>query len=72
MGKEHNIAALDKLDGLYQLDMKAAKIKLMPTWPKKPPSNWSYLFKDGDKTLILQPLEQQEDLEQGCGYVLVR
>jgi hypothetical protein len=72
VGKEHNIAAGVRLARSYELDMKASKIKLTPTWPKKPPSSWSYLFKDGDKTLILQPLEPQEDLEQGCGYILVR
>jgi hypothetical protein len=35
-------------------------------------SNWSYLLKDGGKTLILQPLEYQDDLEAGCGYILTR
>ena len=29
-------------------------------------------FKDGGKTLILQPLEHQDDLEAGCGYILAR
>ncbi len=72
VGKEHNIAAGVRLAGIYELDLKASKIKLTPTWPKKPPSNWNYLLKDGNKTLILQPLEPQEDLEPGCGYVLMR
>jgi hypothetical protein len=72
VGKEHNIAAGVRLAGSYELDMKGSNVKLTPTWPKQPPSSWSYLFKDGDKTLILQPLEPQEDLEQGCGYILVR
>jgi hypothetical protein len=58
--------------GTYDLDLKGSKIKLMPTWPQKPPSNWSYLLKDGDKTLILHPLEPQDDLESGCGYILAR
>lgn len=72
VGKEHNIAAGIHLAGTYELDLKDSKIKLIPTWPKKPPSNWSYLLKDGDKTLILQPLEPQDDLEPGCGYLLSR
>jgi hypothetical protein len=52
--------------------MKTAKIELTPMWPKKPVSNWSYLFKDGGKTLILRPLEHQDDLEPGCNYILMR
>ena len=72
VGKEHSIAARLLLTGSYELDLKSAKVKLTPTWPKKPPSNWSYLLKDGDKTLILQPLEPQDDLEPGCSYILTR
>ena len=60
------------LTGAYELDLKTAKIKLTPSWPKKPVSNWSFLIKDGGKTLILQPLEHQDDLEAGCGYILKR
>jgi hypothetical protein len=72
LGKEHNIAGGVHLAGSYELDLKDSKIKLIPTWPKKPPSNWSYLLKDGETTLILQPLDPQDDLEPGCGYILVR
>lgn len=72
VGREHSIAARLMLAGSYQLDVKSAKIELTPTWPKKPVSHWSYLFKDGGKTLILQPLEPQYDLEPGCGYILAR
>ena len=72
VGREHSIAARILLAGSYELDLKSAKIKLTPTWPKKPVSNWSYLLKDGGKKLILQPLEPQDDLEPGCGYILAR
>jgi hypothetical protein len=60
------------LAGSYKLDVKSAKIELTPTWPKKPVSNWTYLIKDGGKTLILRPMEHQDDLEAGCGYILTR
>jgi hypothetical protein len=72
VGREHSIAARTMLAGSYKLDLKTAKLELTPTWPKKPVSNWSYFFKDGGKTLILQPLEHQADLEAGCGYILAR
>jgi hypothetical protein len=72
VGREHSIAARLQLAGSYRLDLKSAKIELTPTWPKKQVSHWSYLFKDGDKTLILKPLEPQDDLEAGCGYILLR
>lgn len=72
VGKEHGIAARMLLTGGYELDLKSAKIKLTPTWPKKPVSNWSYFLKDGGKTLILTPLEPQDDLEPGCSYILTR
>lgn len=72
VGREHSIAARTMLAGSYKLDVKSAKIELTPTWPKKPVSNWSYLLKEGGKTLILQPLEPQDDLEPGCGYILMR
>ncbi|HLK08243.1 MAG TPA: hypothetical protein VKV30_09885 [Candidatus Angelobacter sp.] len=72
VGRAQSIAARTMLAGSYKLDVKLAKIELTPTWPKKPVSNWSYLFKDGGKTLILQPLEHQDDLEAGCDYILVR
>jgi hypothetical protein len=72
VGKEHNIAGGVHLAGTYDLDLKGSQIKLMPTWPQKPPSNWRYLLKDGEKTLILHPLEPQDDLESGCGYILAR
>jgi hypothetical protein len=72
VGKEHNIAAGIRLAGTYEIDLNAYKIRLTPTWPKKPISNWSYLLKDGGKTLILRPLEPQDDLEPGCGYILLR
>src|SRR6478609_8643319 len=52
VGRAQSIAARTQLAGSYKLDMKTAKIELTPTWPKKPGSNWSYLFKDGGKTLI--------------------
>jgi hypothetical protein len=70
LGKENNIAAGIHLAGTYELDVKSLRIRLTPTWPRKPPSNWSYLLKDG--ALILQPLEPQDDLEPGCGYILSR
>jgi hypothetical protein len=72
VGRAQSIAARTQLAGSYKLDMKTAKIELTPTWPKKPGSNWSYLFKDGGKTLILRPLEHQDDLEPGCNYILMR
>lgn len=72
VGREHSIAARLMLTGAYELDLKTVKIKLTPSWPKKPVSNWSYLIKDSGKTLILKPLEHQDDLEQGCGYILKR
>ena len=72
VGREHSIAARTQLAGSYKLELKSAKIELTPTWPKKPVSNWNYLFKDDGKTLILQPLEPQADLEAGCGYILLR
>ena len=72
VGREHSIAARTMLAGSYKLDLKSAKIELTPTWPKKPVSNWNYLLKDGGKTLILRPLEPQNDLEAGCGYILLR
>jgi len=72
VGRAHSIAARTMLAGSYKLDLKSAKIALTPTWPKKPPSNWSYFFKDGGKTLIVKPLEPQDDLEAGCGYILLR
>jgi hypothetical protein len=70
VGRAQSIAARTMLSGSYKLDLKSAKIELTPTWPKKPPSNWSYILKDGGKTLILRPLEHQDDLEPGCGYIL--
>ncbi|HSK44195.1 MAG TPA: hypothetical protein VLA83_09950 [Candidatus Binatia bacterium] len=70
VGRAQSIAARTQLAGSYKLDVKSAKIELTPTWPKKPISNWSYLFKDGGKALILRPLEHQEDLEAGCSYIL--
>src|SRR5260221_2299998 len=70
-GKEMNIAAGTWLSGRYEHDAKTAKIKLTTEWPKdRPVSNWSYLLKDGGKTLLLHPLEPQDDLEPGCSYVL--
>jgi hypothetical protein len=72
VGKEHNIAAGIRLSGSYELDLKASKLRLTPTWPKKPGSNWSYILKDVGKTLILMPLEPQDDLEPECGYILMR
>jgi len=29
-------------------------------------------LQEGGKTLILRPLEAQDDLEPGCGYILKR
>ncbi|HET8888482.1 MAG TPA: hypothetical protein VFQ41_06235 [Candidatus Angelobacter sp.] len=71
VGRAQSIAARTMLSGSYKIDVKSAKLELTPTWPKKSISNWSYLFKDGGKTLILLPLEHQDDLEAGCGYILV-
>jgi hypothetical protein len=71
VGKEMNIAAGTWLSGSYELDVKATKVKLTPSWPeKKPVSTWSYLLKDGGKTLLLHPLATQDGLEPGCSYVL--
>jgi hypothetical protein len=73
VGKEMNIAAGTWLSGSYELDLKAAKVKLVPRWPeKKPVSDWSYSLQDGGKTLFLHPLVTQDDLEPGCGYILAR
>jgi hypothetical protein len=72
VGRAHSIAARTILAGSYKLDLKSARIELTPTWPKKPVSSWNYLFKDGGKTLILKPLESQDDLEAGCAYILLR
>lgn len=72
VGRANSIAARTMLSGSYKLDLKSAKIELTPTWPKKPVSNWNYLIKDSGKTLILKPLEHQDDLEQGCGYILMQ
>jgi hypothetical protein len=72
VGRELSIAARTQLAGSYKLDLKSGKIEMTPAWPKKPVSNWNYLFKDGGKTLILRPLEPQDDLEAGCGYILLR
>jgi len=72
VGREHSIAARTMLDGSYKVDVKSAKVELTSTWPKKAVSNWHYLFHDGGKTFILKPLEPQDDLEAGCGYILAR
>jgi hypothetical protein len=72
VGKEHNIAGGVHLAGTYEVDVNASDVKLTPIWPQKPPSKWRYLFKDDSKTLILQPMEPQDDLESGCGYILLR
>ena len=72
VGKENNIAAGVKLAGTYELDLKTANLKLTPTWPKKPASSWKYMLKEDAKTLVLQPQAPQDDLESGCGYVLLR
>lgn len=72
VGRERSIRAGVRLAGSYELDLKQAKIKLVPTWPRKPVSTWSYFLKDDGKTLLLHPLEAQEDLEPGCSYVLLR
>ena len=72
VGRTQSIAARIMLDGSYKVDVKAVKVELTSTWPKKAVSNWSYFFKDGGKTLILKPLEPQDDLEAGCGYILTR
>jgi hypothetical protein len=72
VGKELNIAAGVRLAGTYELNVKAAKITLAPTWPKKPVSTWNYFLKSDGKALLLMPLEPQEELEPGCGYILLR
>jgi hypothetical protein len=71
VGKEMNIAAGTWLMGDYTYDLKAAKIKLTTTWPvNKPVSTWSYVLKDGEKTLLLHPVEPWDDLDAGCSYIL--
>jgi hypothetical protein len=71
VGKEMNIAAGTWLMGDYTYDLKSARIKITTKWPvNKPVSNWSYVVKDGGKTLLLHPLEPWEDLEPGCSYIL--
>jgi hypothetical protein len=72
VGRENSIAARTMLSGSYKLELKSARVQLTPTWPKKPMSEWNYFFKDGGTTLILKPLEPQDDLEAGCGYILTR
>ena len=72
VGRSQSIAARTQLAGSYKVDVKSAKIELTSTWPKKAVSHWSYLFKDGGKTLIVRPMEHQDDLEAGCGYILAR
>jgi hypothetical protein len=71
VGREMNIAAGTRLSGSYELDMKAATIKLIPKWPASNPlSTWSYSLKDSGKMLLLHPLTDQEDLKPGCSYIL--
>jgi hypothetical protein len=72
VGRTNNIAAGVRRSGSYEYDLKAATIKLTNTWPAMPVSNWSYSFKDDGKTLLLHPMEPQNDLEPGCSYVLYR
>jgi hypothetical protein len=72
VGREHSIAARMMLTGDYELDVKSTKIRLTPSRPKKPVSNWNYFLQEGGKTLILRPVEAQDDLEPGCGYILKR
>lgn len=72
VGRSQSIAARTQLAGSYKLVVKSATIELTATWPNKAVSNWSYLFKDGGKTLIVRPMEHQDDLEAGCGYLLAR
>ena len=71
VGKERNIAGGTWLMGDYRHDLKAAKIQITTKWPvNKPVSNWSYVLKDGGKTLLLHPLEPWDDLDPGCSYIL--
>ena len=73
VGRTNSIAAGVRRSGAYEYDVKAATIKLTTKWPANTPvSNWSYAFKDDGKILLLRPLELQNDLEQGCGYILYR
>jgi hypothetical protein len=73
VGREYGIAAGVRLAGIYELDVKAAKLKLITQWPKnKPETNWTLTFADAGKTLYLRPVETNEKLEAGCSYVLRR
>jgi hypothetical protein len=72
VGKEHSIAAGIYLAGTYELDVNASEVTLASTWPQKRPSKWKHLFKDDNKTLYLHPMEPQDNLESGCGYILSR
>ena len=71
VGREYGIAAGIRFTGTYEFDVKAAKLKLITTWPKNEPEmNWAMRFADGGKTLFLRPLEPRPDLETGCSYML--
>jgi len=71
VGRTNSIAAGVRRSGTYEYDLKAATLKLATKWPVNTPvSNWSYLLKDGEKAVLLRPLEPQNDLEPGCGYIL--
>jgi hypothetical protein len=73
IGRTNNIAAGVRRSGTYELDMKAAMIKLTTKWPAATPlSNWGFVLKDDGKTLLLHPLEAENNLEAGCSYVLRR
>ncbi len=73
VGREYGIAAGIRLAGIYELDVKAGKLKLITQWPKnKPETNWTLTFADAGKTLYLRPVETSENLEPGCSYVLRR
>ncbi|HZI55573.1 MAG TPA: hypothetical protein VFF39_02300 [Verrucomicrobiae bacterium] len=72
VGRTNNIAAGVKRSGTYELDVKAATIKLTNTWPAMPVSRWNFLIKDDGKTLLLHPLDPENDLDSGCSYVLRR
>ena len=73
VGRTNNIAAGVRRSGTYELDLKAATIRLTTKWPAATPlSNWSFVLKDDGKTLLMHPLEPENNLESGCSYVLRR
>jgi hypothetical protein len=73
VGREYGIAAGIRLAGRYEVDRNAGTLKLIPQWPKgRPETNWDFSLVDAGKTLLLRPVEKNEDLQPGCSYVLRR